>query len=241
MPLVHDQMIVAHLLLEFIDKTAPNQLQIVALLHTAPLFAAVLTERWLLEKKPALVSLIDPETAARSRFVRFAKRYGLPMVIIAALLVGLLFYYPMDYSVGGEAEIAPWDKHVAFCKMDGLVEKVLVSEGDDVDAGRALAVLDPTELEFRIESSVRESALLAKQIEVATLESDRDPSKLAEASILSLKRQKIGNDLKFLKWAEAILEHHSPGERHHSHKRHRKPGRKEIHRGRAVLRACSAR
>ena len=209
-PLIHDKMVVAHLLLEFMDKSAPNQLQIIALLHTAPLFAAVLTEKWLLEKKPGLVSLVDPALGSRSRFARFVKGYGPALIVIALLLTGLLFFYPMTYKVGGEAQIAPWDKHVAFCKMDGLVEKVLVSEGDEVKAGQTLAELDPKELEFKIESSVRESELLARQVAVASLESDRDPSKLAEARILELKKQKIENDLKFLKWQKQFLAIKSP-------------------------------
>jgi len=209
-PLIHVDVPVAHILLEFIDAPAPNQAQVVALLHGAPVFASVLTERWLLHQRPGLAGLITPKLHARGRALLFLRRHLAWIALLVILPTVLLFAVPVGHTVGGEAEITPWERRLAFCQMDGLIETVNVSEGSPVDRGQVLATLDPTELDYRIESSRREHETLTKQAALLGLESDQTPSKLAEARILELKKAKIENDLKFLLWQKQFLEIRAP-------------------------------
>ncbi|MEW6348688.1 MAG: efflux RND transporter periplasmic adaptor subunit [Thermodesulfobacteriota bacterium] len=211
-PLMHQEVPVAHLMLEFMGPTGPNDLQLLALLHTSPVFGAVLVEKWLLHESPTLAKGLAERLRGISGTRTQARKY-FPAALVGCVLLGLgLFLLPVEYTVGGELEIAPWDRNVAFCKMDGLTDTVSVREGAAVRKDQTLAALDPTEIDFRIESSKRELELLSRQAELLELESDRTPAKLGEVQILKLRKRKTQNDLKFHEWQRRFVHITAPVE-----------------------------
>lgn len=204
-PLKHNDALLGHLVLEFLDKNVPRQIEILTLFNLGSLFGAALAEKWLAKRKPAVASFIYPDAAGRRNVMRFFL-VTLPLAILVVVgLVCLLFYVPLDSTVGGEAEVVPRDKHVAFAQIDGLVEKVFAREGAGVEEGQPLAVLDRKELDFEISSSERRFDIHTKEMLLLRRESGQDPSKLAESKLVQLKRQSAWEELQFLKWKAQFL------------------------------------
>jgi hypothetical protein len=211
MPLIHNHMTVAHLILEFMDDTRPDQLGIVTLLTIAPFLAAALVEKWLLSKKPQLLSLVDPVATADARQKRLKK-------VISATIVGILcmiflfWIVPFPFDVGGEAEVTSTDRHVAFCKIDGLIDKVVVAEGNSVQKGQILATLDSRDLDYKIKAAEKQFEILTAEMVLLKASGGEEPSKLAESAVVELKRQAAWGEVQYLKWQRQFLEIKSPVE-----------------------------
>jgi multidrug resistance efflux pump len=205
LPLVDRDQPVAHIVCEFFGDKPPHRLPVVAFIEAAPLLAPVLLEKWLLEQKPGLVKLLDPVTPTRKMLELSDRRLWIAGAVVLTFIIWLLFLFPIDYTVGGETLIVPWERHFAFCKIEGLIDKVLVKEGAHVKQGEVLADLDPKEIHFKIAKTEREIEIMARQIERLTREADKTPSKLGERKIAELERQKKIEELKFLKWQSQFL------------------------------------
>jgi len=212
LPLVHDGRAIAHLMMEFAGQEPPNQAQVVALLHIAPVLGSILVERWLLSRRPHLASLVAPQADQRRTIDKVVSSPWRMAAVAVPVLVLVLLVVPVNYTVGGQAEIVPWERRVAFCGVEGLIEKVTAFEGAHVARGQSLAEIDPTELDFKVESARREQEILRQQAGLLGIESDKTPAKLAEAKILELKMQKTVNDLKFLEWQRQFLQVRAPVE-----------------------------
>jgi multidrug resistance efflux pump len=211
-PLPYQGFPIAHLMFEFMDNKPPEQLQLAAMLQLAPLFGSMLAEKWLVKQKPEMAQLLAPAASARRSMQWLSRQSIIARAAGLAVILAALLFYPIDYTVGGEAAIVPWDRHVAFCKMGGLIDKVVTQEGARVTKDQVLAKLDPTELDFKMESAKREAAILKKKMELLTFESDTDPSKLAERKILELERKKVINEFEYLKWQSQFLDIKAPAE-----------------------------
>jgi multidrug resistance efflux pump len=211
-PLTHRDVVLAHLVLEFGHASAPNQAAIMALFHVAPVFGSVLVEKWLTQQDSGLLPRISSKFGGSSRTRATLVTYGPWAVGALLLLLFFLFLFPVAYTVGGEAEVTSREKHLAFCQIDGLIEKVTTAEGASVRIGDTLASLDPRELDFKIESSRREYEVLSKQAVLLGREADKEPSKLAEAQIVELKRRKVLNDLEYNKWQRQFIEIKAPAQ-----------------------------
>lgn len=200
----HDQP-VAHIICEFFGDKAPHRLPVVAFIEAAPLLASTLSERWLLEQKPGLSRLLSANEPESNRFRLSGRRLWSGIAIAFVLVIGLLFLFPIDHTVGGETSIVPWERNFAFCKIEGLIDKVFVKEGNRVERGEPLAVLDPKDIQFKIAKTEREIEIMAKQIDRLTREADKTPAKLGERRIAELERQKKIEELRFLRWQSQFL------------------------------------
>lgn len=209
-PLFHKGQPIAHLIFDFVDQRLPEQVQLVAVLQVAPLFGSMLAEAWILDRKPDAAYLLEPGRASGNRVRRWSRRYLLPLLVVVPLLVAGLFFVPVDYTVGGEAVVTPWQRHVAFCNMNGLIDSVKVHEGSHVKRDQALAELDSTDLDFRIQTAKRQAAILKKKMDLLAYESDSEPSKLGERTILALERAKVLKELEYLRWQQQFLQVRSP-------------------------------
>jgi hypothetical protein len=207
-PLKHNKALLGHLLLEFYGNTVPNQIEILTLLSVAPFFASALAEKWLIHERPDVWSLVVPE----KRTGRFSKRsliiYAL-VLLAAAAAVGILLT-KVTYTVGGECQVVPREKTMAFVKIDGLVKTILVREGSEVAKGQTVAVLDSTELDHEIKTMERKLDILTKEMVLLRRESGIDPSKLAERNVVRLKRSSAAEELRFLRWKHQFLEIEAP-------------------------------
>ena len=207
-PLKHNKALLGHLLLEFHGHTVPNQIEILTVLSIAPFFAAALGEKWLMHEAPRMWSLIVPE----GRPQRFSRRTLIKYLaaVLGLSAVALLLTTGISYTVGGESEVVPREKIMAFAKIDGLVKEVLIKEGSQVDRGQTLAVLDSTELDHEIKTVERTLDILTQQMVLLRRESGVDPSKLAERKLVGLKRSSASEELAFLRWKRQFLRIKAP-------------------------------
>jgi multidrug resistance efflux pump len=209
-PLNHREVPMGHLVLEFIKDKPPERVQILTLLNMAPFFGAALAEKWLIWRKPSLMKMVTPQGGALGKILKFSFiTLPLMLLLLAGLIIGL-FFVPTQFTVGGEAEVVPKKKRLAFAKMDGLVKEILVVEGQEVSQGQILATMDQKELDYQINSAQRKFDILTKEIIFLRRESTEDPAKLAESKLVELKRKSAWEELQFLKYKTGFLEIHAP-------------------------------
>lgn len=209
-PLNFSQETIGHLIFEYLGDQLPDQPAIMSVLKAAPFFAAALGQRWLLEEGMAVPILTERHSFAQKPGLRFLKRY-LPLVlIIAAVFAYLFFVLPVPYTVGGEAEIVPEKTHVAFSKIDGLVEHIHIAEGTPVRRGQILASLDATEIDHKIGITERDITLLAKQKEIMERSAGEEISKLAESRLFEIRIKSKTAELAYLKWQRQFLDITAP-------------------------------
>lgn len=208
-PLRHNEMTVAHLILEFHQEEPPEHVAVLTVLNLAPLLASALQEKWLLFKRPDLLSMIDPQSSRGSRKAHWLRR---ARAIVVAIVIGLFFFFvvPFPFDVGGEAEVVARDRHIAFCRIDALMERINVTEGSTVTKGQVLASLDPRELDFKIRSAQAQYDILTREMVLLRDSAGEDPTKLAESNLVELKRKAIWEELDFHKWHLQFLEIKAP-------------------------------
>ncbi len=208
-PLVHLKKIYAHLICEFFGENAPKKESVQVLKATAPVLASILGEKWILNEKPRLSSIMAADSLVSSLSpTRVA--YLFLVSFIGAVICFVLFLAPFDFMVGGEAEVTPQVKHFAFCKMDGLVEKVLVREGSPVEEGETLAIIDSRELDHQIQTAQREFDILTKEMVILKDGAGEEPAKLAQAELAGLKRRNKWKELAYLESQREFLNISAP-------------------------------
>ncbi len=208
-PLTHDGKPVGHLILEFFETQPPSQISILTLLNISPFLGAALAEKWLTDTKPALISLMDPDSARRGRSSKIFM-YGILAVLVLCVLAGIFLLVPVPFDVGGETEIVPTIRHVAFCGIEGLIDKVHVHEGSKVEKGQVLADLDPRELDYKVATAERQVAILTAEMNLLKRSAGQDPSKLAESEVTALKRKAAQAEFEHYKWQQQFLHIKSP-------------------------------
>ncbi|MBI5572669.1 MAG: efflux RND transporter periplasmic adaptor subunit [Desulfomonile tiedjei] len=208
-PLNHNQTLLGHLLLEFYGNSVPNQVQVLTVLSVAPLLAAALAEKWLLREKPDIWQQVFPTSQPGRRSRLLSQRTGWA-VAVALVLLGAILAMPMNYTVGGEAEVALHEKHIAFVKIDGLVERIDVAEGSTVEKDQVVAVLDRRELDQETKSARRRLEILTREMTLLKLEGGQQPSKLAESELVQLKAAGVREELEYLRWKAGFLDIKAP-------------------------------
>jgi hypothetical protein len=203
-PIPHAGDSVGHLLLEFMEGNVPKELEIRSLLSVTPFLGSALAEKWLLDKKPDIALLTSPSRTAQGQFGSRSARIA--SACLAAVLVSVVFFLvPFDFTVGGEAVTAPKEKHLAFSKVDGLVQRVFVSEGEEVRNDQPLAVMDPREIEHKIDTEKRQLEILTREATLLRHGSDEQPSRLAESELTELKRRSKLLEVHYLEWQKQFL------------------------------------
>jgi len=99
---------------------------------------------------------------------------------------------------------------VAFCGIEGLIDKVYVREGSKVEAGQVLATLDPKELDYKARTANRHFDILTSEMALLKRSASEDPSKLAESELVALKRKAAWAEFEYYKWQQQFLEIKAP-------------------------------
>lgn len=208
-PLKHHKTLLGHLLLEFYESNGPQQIPVLTLFSVAPLLAAALGEKWLVQEKPKAWGEVFFK---RAGLWSPGKRATTAAVCGAGLLVllFLFFVFPITNTVGGEAEVFSHNRHMAFVKMDGLVARILVQEGSHVEKGQVVATLDRRELDHETRSAQRRLEILTREMMLLRREAGQDPSKLAESEQVQLKRTSVNEELEYLRWKAGFLDIKAP-------------------------------
>lgn len=97
--------------------------------------------------------------------------------VIAILgLLTLLAFYPVTFSVSGVGTLEPVEQRWIFASLDGFVRELKVSEGQRVQAGDLIAILESSDLEIQITEitgRIREVETQRRGIEITINQLDR--------------------------------------------------------------------
>lgn len=206
-PLVNRDVSIGHLVLEYFSAN-PNQLQIITTLNIAPFIAAALVENWILSKRPEVAELIDPKSRTE-RQKKKKKRLSIAAAALTAFII-IFFLIPFPFNVGGEAEVEPTQKQVAFCGTEGIIDRVLVAEGSNVKQGQMVATMDTKELDFKIKSAKAQYDIFTREAELLKAAAYEDPSKLAESLLVDLKRKAAWEEFVFNNWERQFFQIKAP-------------------------------
>ncbi len=199
LPLKRGRDTIGVIVMEFMEDDPPDSVKVMALGTVGPFLALAFTEKWLAEACPNVAKKLNIQDADRARKSRFYK-ITLPILMICAILIiAILFLPKFTFHVGGEAEIVPTVRRVAFVQKTGIIKAVNVKEGAIVEKGRVLAILDPKELEFEIKRASRELEILTREMTLLGRSAGEDRSKIAESQLVRLKRENKLKELEFLK------------------------------------------
>ncbi|MDQ7782884.1 MAG: biotin/lipoyl-binding protein, partial [Desulfomonilaceae bacterium] len=151
-PLTHDGKPVGHLILEFFETQPPGQTGILTLLNISSFLGSALAEKWLMDARPSLRVLMNPDAVRGERSLKI-RRYGIGAALALSVLALIFLMIPFPFDVGGETEIVPTTRYVAFCGIEGLIQNVFVHEGSQVEVGQVLATLDPKDLDHKVKTA----------------------------------------------------------------------------------------
>ncbi len=203
-PLAHHKKLLGHLLLEFYGNTVPKQIPVVTVLSIAPLFASALAEKWLMQARPRLWNQVFSARIEQDTSGKRAIPFAFSALAVFVLLC-VFFLAPINRTVGGEAEVFLHNRHMAFIKMDGLVDRIDIKEGSHVDKDQVLAVLDRRELDHETKSAERRMEIVTREMMLLRREAGQDPAKLAESEQMGLKRASVKEELEYLRWKAGFL------------------------------------
>ncbi len=209
MPLKHNNNLIGHEILEFYGEARPSQLELLAVLSVAPFFAAALLEQWMADQYPERrtpLAALQPGSGVVERYLN--RPYILAAVALCFCVV--VFLIPITRTVGGDCDVFPKERYLAFVKIDGLIDRIFVKEGSKVKEGEVLALLDRKELDHEIKIAERKLEALTSEMNLLRRESGQDPSKLAESKLVDLKRTSAAEELEYLKWKTNFLEVRAP-------------------------------
>jgi RND family efflux transporter MFP subunit len=109
----------------------------------------------------------------RSRWAEYAQR--------AALIAGALILIPWPMRVGTDATVISGERRVVTAVGGGVIQHVNVHEGDAVQAGQVLALLDNSD--DRVKLAQAQEALAQARHELAESEFRNDPSAAGQAKM----------------------------------------------------------
>jgi putative peptide zinc metalloprotease protein len=131
--------------------------------------------------EPQLVSYVEDVPATHavrvwwSRLPRFGRWVG---VALGALLIALI---PYPYEIGGPMVLLPQHYTEISAEVEGLVSRVLVHEGQRVEAGESIAEISPREYEVELQATRKQ--LVTKQAELDILRLGAKPEVIARANL----------------------------------------------------------
>jgi multidrug resistance efflux pump len=106
--------------------------------------------------------------------------------------------------------VAPEFEYYAYVQIEGIVDKVLVKEGDLVKKDQVVAGLEDNEIQYKIREQQRLLAGYETEMEILRSQSAENPSKLADSELVGIKAKRARQELEFLKWQQQFLQIWSP-------------------------------
>lgn len=200
--------VIGHLVLEFFDSSGPGEIEVLTLMNLMPFFSAALMEKWMLAADGRVGRIFYEQLSE--------EKPGIPRKTLAKYLAAgfavltLILLFPITMKVGGKAEASPEYEYSANIQMDGIVEQVLIKEGDSVKSAQVLAVLDSKELDYKMREAQRLVESYSAEMQILRNLAAENPSKLAESQLVALKRLRSQLELDFLTWQKQFLNVKSP-------------------------------
>jgi RND family efflux transporter MFP subunit len=121
------------------DFLSPAHLEILQLLASQ---ATVALRNAQMYKEVPFISVIEPVMVRKRKFMAMQKHRRVLWYTIAALAFFFLVLCPLPMRVDGDAAVAPGQRALVQPEVAGVINKVLVKEGEHVQRGQALAEME---------------------------------------------------------------------------------------------------
>jgi multidrug efflux pump subunit AcrA (membrane-fusion protein) len=121
--------------------------------------------------------LLDPEAPGRRRAALAAG--GVALLVILSL--------PYPYSTGGPLHLLPSQRVAVRSEIEGLVEEVLVREGEWVDAGQPVARLSPRVHQRNLDAAEAQLAAARADLELARAGARKEMIERAQTAVASVE------------------------------------------------------
>jgi RND family efflux transporter MFP subunit len=124
------------------DFLAPAQLEIVKVIAGQ---ATVALRNAQIYKEVPFISILEPVLERKRKFMAMEKRRRTLSLSLAAAVALALIIVPLPMRVDGDAVVAPLNRAQVQPQVEGVIQKVLVREGERVTRGQVLAEMQPWE------------------------------------------------------------------------------------------------
>jgi RND family efflux transporter MFP subunit len=122
------------------DFLAPAQLEIVKVIAGQ---ATVALRNAQIYKEVPFISILEPVLERKRKFMAMDKRRRTFRLSLAAAVALALIVVPLPMRVDGDAVVAPVNRAQVQPQVEGVIQRVLVREGDSVTRGQVLAEMEP--------------------------------------------------------------------------------------------------
>tara|TARA_R110002111_G_scaffold126741_5_gene191483 strand:+ start:68094 stop:70157 length:2064 start_codon:yes stop_codon:yes gene_type:complete len=133
----------------------------------------------------------------------------LTAVTILVVLSAALILTPADFTIEGSGTLQPVEQQNIFASADGVVDQILVHQGEQVQAGSTLIILRDSDLELefsRVHGEIQTAQKRLAVIQSARLElKATDASALQQANRLTAEQEELNERLKSLREQLALL------------------------------------
>ena len=121
-------------------------------------------------KEVPFISVLEPVLVRKRKFMAMEKRRRTLFLALAGIALFFLVACPLPLRVDGDAVVAPGRRALVQPEVEGVVGKVLVHEGQNVQRGQALAEMDAWNLRSAVAEaqSKYETAMLRMNHALAT-------------------------------------------------------------------------
>jgi multidrug resistance efflux pump len=132
-------------------------------------------------------ALVGPATWLASEKGRTRRKRLAKVVVSLALLFSVLYFAPMELTVSAALTLAPSQNADIRPEVEGIIEDVLVQEGDRVRAGDPIVRLSETGYRAEIEKNLAHIAAAQATLHMLQAGPTREESNLAQSKIETVK------------------------------------------------------
>lgn len=129
--------------------------------------------------------------------------------LVLALICVILVFTPADFTIEGTGALQPVEQQNIFATADGIVDQILVQQGEQVQTGTTLVVLRDSDLELefsRVRGEIQTAQKRLAVIQAARLElNPTDANALQQANRLTAEQEELNERLKSLHNQRALL------------------------------------
>ncbi len=177
------------LLSEQADFLTASNLEILSILASQ---TTVAVRNARLYQEVPFASFLRPFVKSKHKLEEVTHGRGTELSWKTAIVIGLLVIVPWKFRIQTNATVVPAEKRVVSAEVSGVVQSVLVREGQLVHAGDVLALLVDSDYRMQLENAVSNLSLARRQLEDA--QARRDWPALSQAQ-LSMDLHKAEVDL----------------------------------------------
>lgn len=148
-------------------------------------------------------------SSSPTRSRKFTWRKTMTAGLILAVISAVLMLTPADFTIEGTGALQPVQQQNIFATSDGIVDQILVDQGEEVQTDQSLIILRDSELELessRVRGEIQTVQKRLAVIQAARLElNPTDADALQQANRLTAEQEELNERLKSLTEQQALL------------------------------------